>query len=541
MSGYFKLPLMYSLIALLCIAGYFITGSILGDKLLEKNLSFTSVTASEVYLAWGTTNGVLPDEHLWPQGSKLKDRIIFSPVERAGNRFYTTLKLPLGSDIYYWWVQIKDRAGNETDIWDSGDKEFYTLVFSGNAFERPGYFIFLAGFLPLLLFFLKNKNKTGVIVNDKFKIKDYIPQFDSIRAIAVLLVIIHHWLPQKSIFNFLPNGKIGVNIFFVLSGFLITGILLKAKMQIETSRLKKGMALKNFYIRRTLRIFPIYYLLLFILWLLKDPAIHENGVYYYTYTSNFLFYMQTAFPARLAHLWSLGVEEQFYVIWPWLIILVNRRFIPYLICLFLLIGISANYIFTDHGWWVEILTPACFDAFAIGAILSYYTLYRQDIITAIQPKYKWIFLAILVIFVLGAFSFFILPPRTGHALLAAAIIYYCLFKNNNSIVNFIFNNKWLMWMGKISYGIYLYHLFIPELWQWINTKFNSNNIDFFYNQAMPVSLKPMWLFIQEFSFLLLISMLSWKLIEKPVNDLKKRFQNKPPLSGNKPETETVPA
>ena len=330
-----------------------------------------------------------------------------------------------------------------------------------------------------------------------------------------------------------------VNIFFVLSGFLITGILLKAKIQIETSGLKKGMALKNFYIRRTLRIFPVYYLLLFIFWLLKDPSIQENGVYYVTYTSNFLFYMQTAFPARLAHLWSLAVEEQFYVVWPWLIILVNRKFIPYLICLFLLIGISSNYIFTDHGWWVEILTPACFDAFAIGALLSYYALYQQDIITSIQTKYKWFFLIIVVIFILGAFGFFILPPRTGHALLAVSMIYYCLFKNNNRIVNFIFNNKWLMGIGKISYGIYLYHLFIPELWQWINKKFNLNNIDFFYNQAMPVSLKPLWLFIQEFSFLLLISILSWKLIEKPVNDLKKRFQNMPPDVAKKTGTEPL--
>ena len=119
-----------------------------------------------------------------------------------------------------------------------------------------------------------------------------------------------------------------------------------------------------------------------------------------------------------------------------------------------------------------------------------------------------------------------LPTRTAHALLAVLLIYYCLFKNNNKVVNYIFNNKSLIRVGKVSYGVYLYHLFVPELWAWINQKFNSWNIDVFYNKAIPDLIKPSWLFIQHFSFLLLLCAVSWKLIEKPINKLKSKFENK---------------
>lgn len=250
-------------------------------------------------------------------------------------------------------------------------------------------------------------------------------------------------------------------------------------------------------------------------------------MYYFTYTSNYLFYTQEFFSAHLAHLWSLAVEEQFYLIWPWLIILVNRKLLPYLIALFLIIGVSSNYIFTNHGWWVQIITPACFDAFAIGAFLSYLTVYRQDLVEIIQPRFKWISLTVFTMFVLDALGYSFLPDRTIHSLLAATILYYCLFKNSNAIANYILNNKWLISLGKISYGVYLYHLFIPEWWLWIIKKFAGLNIDLLYNNAIPERLKPVWLVIQYFSFLMLICILSWKLIEKPINALKSKFENKP--------------
>ena len=206
----------------------------------------------------------------------------------------------------------------------------------------------------------------------------------------------------------------------------------------------------------------------------------------------------------------------------------NKKYLPYLISLFIVIGISSNYIFTSKGWWVEIFTPTCFDAFATGGLLSYLIAYRPNTIEKIQPKFSWIFAVILLLFILDVFDYSFLPRRTSHTLIAIAIIYYCLFKNNNSLMNYILNNKWLIRIGKISYGVYLYHLFIPELWGWVIGRFASWNIDLLYNNAMPAQFKPAWLFIQHFLFLMVICILSWNLIEKPINHFKKWFENKTP-------------
>ena len=233
----------YLLIVILCFAGYFITKSFCEKKIIEKKIIYTSATGSEVYMVWGMMDKKLPPKDLWPIGSYLEDKMIWTKMYSINSRFTTTLNLPTGSNIYYWMVEKKDKAGKATDVWDSGgnDKLYFTKYVSYTGILRPGYFIFLAGFLPLmLLYFRKRGNKNDSRNNQLFKIKDYIPQFDSIRAIAVLLVLIHHWVPEKSILNFLSNGRLGVNIFFVLSGFLITGILLKAKRQLlEVQGLKR--------------------------------------------------------------------------------------------------------------------------------------------------------------------------------------------------------------------------------------------------------------------------------------------------------------
>lgn len=157
-------------------------------------------------------------------------------------------------------------------------------------------------------------------------------------------------------------------------------------------------------------------------------------------------------------------------------------------------------------------------------------MYRQDLVEILQPKFKKLFIGVTLIFLLDLFEISILPTRTVHALVAALLIYYCLFKNNNRVANYVFNNTWLIRIGKVSYGVYLYHLFVPELCTWIIKIFASWNIDLFYNSAMPDAIKPYWLFIQYFSFLMVICAVSWKLIEKPINNLKKNFENRTSVS-----------
>ena len=310
--------LPHLLLFLLFIASYLLTESIIRKKIIEKEVSYTSNSASEVYMVWGQMSGQPVPDSLLPAGSFTKDEVIWSKLSNMNGQFSTRIKLPNKTYFYYWMVQTRNNQNEPTDIWDSGraDKEYFTGYISVNEIFKPGYFIFLAGFLPLVLFYLKQRNKSVKTIDSLFKINGYIPQLDTIRAIAVLLVIIHHWLPQDSVLNIVPNGPLGVNIFFVLSGFLITGILLREKDKAEVLKQKKKTIFRNFYIRRSLRIFPIYYLFLFVLWVIHDPSVQSDGTYFYTYTSNYLFYSQEFFPARTAHLWSLGVEEQFYLLWP---------------------------------------------------------------------------------------------------------------------------------------------------------------------------------------------------------------------------------
>lgn len=121
----------------------------------------------------------------------------------------------------------------------------------------------------------------------------YVKELDSLRAIAVIFVIISHWIPQSNIINKIPNGPIGVDIFFVLSGFLISKILFENRNKAEEFNLPKMTLVKNFYVRRTLRIFPIYYLTIFVLLLLSNKTgidIESGLIYYLTYTTNFYFF-----------------------------------------------------------------------------------------------------------------------------------------------------------------------------------------------------------------------------------------------------------
>ena len=512
---------------LLCLAGYFICRQAENNLVFQKEIVYQNNNASEVYIVWGINSMQTPPQQFLPDGSYIKDGLVHTRMNNINGSFKKTISLPYNTILNYWMHQTKDYQGHVTDLWDSGgtDKEYSSLNFSTNTLFKPGYFIFLAGFLPLLLLLYFNKDKPFHQHASVYKINNYVPQFDSLRAIAVILVIIHHWFESNKVLNFFPNGPLGVNMFFVLSGFLITGILLKTKKQLEAKETTKVRTFKNFYMRRTLRIFPVYYLFLIVLWLIHDSAIARDGIYYFTYTANYLFFSQQMFPARVAHLWSLAVEEQFYLIWPWLIILINRKWLPYVIGLFMIVGISSNYVFINAGWWVQIFTPACFDAFAIGGFLSFVVAYRHDIIQKIEPWFRYIFIAVISLFLFQVFDYSLLPARTIHSLLTVCIIYYCLFKNNNKIFNYILDNKWLKIMGKVSYGVYLYHLFIPELWMWINKQFNNRGIDLLWNKAMPQEIEPLWFFIQKFSVLMLLCLISWTFIEKPINKLKRHFQH----------------
>lgn len=349
---------------------------------------------------------------------------------------------------------------------------------------------------------------------------NYIKQLDSLRAIAVLLVIMTHWFPEGHPLNTYTSFFNGVDIFFALSGFLITRILLNNRIEAEQTGQAKTSVLKNFFMRRTLRIFPVYYLLIAFLFIMGPKTatdIRENIVYFLTYTSNFYFYSND-WDGILSHLWSLSVEEQFYLLWPWLMLFTKRRFLLPTIILAALVGVLGQMIFPNS----DILTFSCFDGFGIGALLAWGAAYRPAALKKLRTPSLFIAIVCCLLQAVRVFSestITPLPSRTLTALCIGVLILHLLLKNDESkkFGGFLLNNKGLIFIGKISYGIYLYHLLIPH--------FAGMILYRLFGFQTPEATEFTFYLLQlgYFGLLLLMAYASWKLIEAPILKYKDKF------------------
>jgi len=133
----------------------------------------------------------------------------------------------------------------------------------------------------------------------------YMIQLDALRAFAVFAVLLGHALPESSLWNKMGIGFLGVRLFFVLSGFLITGILLNSRKHLRDPGQTSLSILRTFYIRRFLRIFPVYYLLLFLYAGLGLEVLKDTFAWHFFYLSNYYMAFQGAWLPPISHLWSL--------------------------------------------------------------------------------------------------------------------------------------------------------------------------------------------------------------------------------------------
>lgn len=281
-----------------------------------------------------------------------------------------------------------------------------------------------------------------------------LPSLDGIRAIAISLVIYWHlWLPThwKSIrFDW---GTLGVYIFFVLSGFLITSLLMR-----ESERLQ-SVSLKNFYTRRFFRIIPP--LLLFLLGVrifmtLGFPLCSNRGI---LFSLSFLRNYRSG-PLVFNHLWSLSVEEQFYLVWPFLFTRLSRQTLSRLLTGVIVIVpiirlVAVLWVGDQYVWHTEQVA----DGLAWGCLLAI----RQPDLRA-NRLYQWFSrsyaTAVLpCMMVAGAYCY----PLSLNALLGKSAIFLSvalgidlLMLRPKSVVGRMFNIPSLMWLGKISYSLYLW-------------------------------------------------------------------------------------
>lgn len=312
----------------------------------------------------------------------------------------------------------------------------------------------------------------------------YIKGLDGLRGIAIILVMLFHFRRYDFGEIGLDVGWVGVQLFFVLSGFLITRILLHEKHR------SIGKYLKKFYWRRSLRIFPVYFAYLFVLtisfWLFGFPdALGKKAAWLYTYTYNFTRLLpEWSHSVFFTHLWSLSVEEQFYLFWPVLIFFFREKVLKFIIvgiiivspiirwalAHFLLTHTSLDYHVTGEAvYW---FTLSHLDAFAFGGSIP---------IFKIPEKIKRLDLLCLLLFtvvvITGAINFIFLqhPPLPhisslgypiasldygqhiwSYTLLNAfftSLIIWVSYRTAGSL----FSNFFLVSIGKVSYGMYLFH------------------------------------------------------------------------------------
>ena len=197
------------------------------------------------------------------------------------------------------------------------------------------------------------------------------PQLDALRAFAVLGVMYQHFADNGWL-RYVPPGRFGVQLFFVLSGFLITAILLVARERIACGE-NHAFELRQFYARRFLRIFPLYYAVLLACAVIGIPGFRDPLVWHLTYMTNVQNAITGRWAGATAHLWTLSVEEQFYLVWPWLILFVRERWLLPTIAAVAVTGPLFRAMFIVFDWSkmaLYTLTPSSLDAFAFGALLA---------------------------------------------------------------------------------------------------------------------------------------------------------------------------
>lgn len=350
---------------------------------------------------------------------------------------------------------------------------------------------------------------------------DFLPQIDGLRFVAVFGVMLQHWTSQNFqssyVLGHIPFGA-GVNLFFVISGFLISYILLKKKQEITENSTTFLKEIGNFYVKRTLRIFPIYYLLIILLIIFSYDQIKAYLIYLITYSVNWYIVYNKIFIGNKSHLWSLAVEEQFYLIWPFIILLIPKRFILTSIIVAVLVSLVSKVYFynSPYGMGVNGATFSCFDSFGFGAIIAYFNFFYQSKFDVRMFKYL-LYLSILVYILLFINPMFMgQTERTLFFNFSTSVIFFFfvfIASNNGFSGGFksFLENKIILYFGKISYGLYIYHNFIPDIY------FSG------LNKFLPNMKGDFDLFLIYFTLTLIVSIISWNLIEKPLLGLKRHF------------------
>jgi peptidoglycan/LPS O-acetylase OafA/YrhL len=294
----------------------------------------------------------------------------------------------------------------------------------------------------------------------------YYKELDGVRAMAAFMVMIFHfwYAPHLNLPPLLLKmanfGRTGVSLFFVLSGFLITRILIATK--------ESPNYFTSFYVRRSLRIFPLYYLFLILIFIIiplfsRTPISPFNlQVYNWVYLQNFAETFKWPHVGPV-HLWSLAVEEHFYLFWPLLIYFLNVRRIAIASVLIIIMAFIVRYVMIDQGYEVYYFTFARIDELSMGSLLAILEIKKK-----LSDKNSARFLLLSVIVAIPTLVLWAFFNGSGNSILQVVkynllaftyfgIVAFVISARNSNLVKRFFRTKPMLFSGRISYGLYIYH------------------------------------------------------------------------------------
>jgi peptidoglycan/LPS O-acetylase OafA/YrhL len=377
--------------------------------------------------------------------------------------------------------------------------------------------------------------------------KRHLASLDSLRGIGVILIFADHFIYPNYYILF---GWIGLWIFFTLSGFLITDSLLKMKT------LPIGRYFSRFYMKRAFRILPAFVVFFGISVALyfifrsdwpHHPPLSRFWIYIVTFTFN---YYPTPGGPWFDHLWSLSLEEQFYVVWPWLIFFLPTKWLktvtPCWILIVPLLRLITPWLFGDRWSTVEASLLCQADAFAIGGCVAIF----RDQLSRLRRVRKLLWILTGVILAIGLVNYFTGASAAGSYwrtlgfpvyttvnygyvwsfsiinVWAATLILSCL----QGTAPFFLNFPPLVFLGRISYGAYLSHM--PLLGIYL----------YYLRPINPFSVRGFVIFLFWFGSVIIVSWLSFRFIELPFLRMKNRLGRREPVpTQSQPCPESAPA
>lgn len=357
--------------------------------------------------------------------------------------------------------------------------------------------------------------------------RTYFETFDAFRFFAFFLVFISHIpLPGFDVINlFQSSGGTGVTFFFVLSGFLISYMLMHEKLN------SGKLDFKKFFARRVLRIWPLFYLMLafafatpyildFIGLSYSNEGYEPNWLMSCLFLENYQMIITDSFPnaSPMRVMWSLCVEEHFYILWGILFSILPLRATPWIVVGSILVANISRFVFMQKGWVdADLLTNI--DYFGYGTAAAYILLFRKQWIDKLSlwpmfTKYGLALLTLGLVFLYPNINYYFWVPALSLGVLFSLLILFTLPKTGRI---YIPQNNLLSRLGLYTYGLYLYHTIIINLFLQLMKR---------QNLAIDTWLEALIFFLLALLATVLISMASYYFFEKPFIRMKKYFYPK---------------